>query len=114
MAVSTDAHSDCVNFMNMVVANGDYTQEGFASFADTNTNSIGCLNNRIMLAAMDANTYCAEGDWDSSNWLPAGDAVCSGAIPVPSSAQEGRVALGVLLVCIGVACLGILRRRQEG
>ncbi|MGE4606151.1 MAG: hypothetical protein AAEJ52_05355, partial [Myxococcota bacterium] len=89
------AHSDCVNFMNSVVASGDYTQDGFESFADSDTNSIGCLNNRIMLAAMDANTYCAEGDWESTNWQPDGAAVCTASVSLPSSAGEGRITLGV-------------------
>ena len=106
---SSYAHSDCVNFMNLVVAAGDYTQEGFASFADSDTNSIGCLNNRIMLAAMDANTYCAEGDWDSRNWQPDGAAVCTASISVPSSAGEGRFTLGILLLACGLVAIGIAK-----
>ncbi|MFP8880290.1 MAG: hypothetical protein VCE43_12980 [Myxococcota bacterium] len=97
--------------MNSVVASGDYTQDGFESFADSDTNSIGCLNNRIMLAAMDANTYCAEGDWDSTNWQPDGAAVCTASVSLPSSAGEGRIALGVLLFACGLAALGIARVR---
>lgn len=100
-------HSDCVNFMNMRVASGDYTLDGFESFADSNTNSVGCLNNRIMLAAMDANTYCAEGDWDSNNWAPAGAAVCVESIGLPSSGGEGHITLGVLLLACGLAALGM-------
>lgn len=114
----TYEHSDCVNFMNKVVASGDYTEEGFASFADSDTNSIGCLNNRIMLAAVDANTYCAEGDWDSNNWQPAGDAVCIASVSLPSSAEEGRVTLGILLLVGGLSGLGIAGfrffRRADG
>ena len=95
--------------MNLVVAAGDYTQEGFASFADSDTNSIGCLNNRIMLAAVDANTYCAEGDWDSRNWQPDGAAVCTASISVPSSAGEGRFTLGILLLACGLVAIGIAK-----
>ncbi len=100
------AHSDCVNFMNLVVSNGDYTEEGFASFSDTDTNSVGCLNNRIMLSAVDANRYCGEGDWDSANWQPFGDAACVESVGVTSSVRGGRIGLGVLLLCVGLVTLG--------
>jgi len=101
------AHADCVNFMNTVVSDGDYTEDGFTSFTDTATNSVGCLNNRIMLAAVDANLYCGEGDWDSANWQPFGDAVCVESVGVTSSVRGGRIGLGVLLLCVGLVALGL-------
>jgi len=101
------AHNDCVNFMNLVVSGGDYTEDGFSSFADTDTNSVGCLNNRIMLSAVDANRYCGEGDWDSADWQPFGDAVCVESVGVTSSARGGRLGLGILLLGVGLATLGL-------
>ena len=101
-------HSDCVNFMNSVVASGDYTAEGFESFADSGTNSIGCLNNRIMLAAIDSAQYCAEGDWDSSQWWPAGGAVCRAAAAVPGMAEGARWGLALILLALGISAFGLL------
>lgn len=108
---ATFAHSDCVNFMNTVVASGDYSQAGFESFADSDTNTIGCLNNRIMLAAIDANTYCAQGDWDSRNWQPDGAAVCIPSQRLPSSGAAGRFTLGILLTACGLVAIGIAGAR---
>lgn len=99
--VST-AHADCVAFMNGVVANGDYRQDGFASFADSDTNSLGCLNNIIGLAPIDANTWCAKGDWDRAHWIPAGPAVCAAAsAAVPLSDDLPWILGAMLLVTAG-------------
>ena len=106
------AHGDCVNFMNTVLASGDYSQDGFMSFADSATNSVGCLNNRVMLATMDAATYCAEGDWDSRNWIPDGAAVCAASVAVPTSGKSGLVALGMLLLASGWFASERLRARR--
>ena len=108
------AHSDCVNFMNTVVSSGDYRQDGFSSFADSGTNSVGCLNNRVMLATMDPATYCAEGDWDSRNWIPNGAAVCVASVPLPSSSMRGLVVFTVLLLASGWVASQTLRARQLG
>ncbi|MCH2171732.1 hypothetical protein MK489_13195 [Myxococcota bacterium] len=102
-------HADCVAILNGAVIAGDYTEEGFESFADTDTNSIGCLNNRIMLSAVDAPTYCAEGDWRSENWVPAGAAVCAAdSSPLPVGPRV-PVTVAVLLVLAGIAAIGLHR-----
>jgi len=103
-------HSDCVNFMNAVVASGDYTEDGFASFADSDTNTVGCLNNRIILATQDPATYCAQGDWDSSNWKPAGQGVCIASVSLPSGQADGRVGLVLLLIAGGLLAMVASRR----
>lgn len=102
-------HSDCVAILNGSVMAGDYSQDGFASFTDTATNSVGCLNNRIMLAAQDATTYCAQGDWDRANWVPAGAAVC--AVPSASvpTGPFGIWPLWLLLASLGLVSLRFVR-----
>ncbi|NRA08713.1 MAG: hypothetical protein HRU02_11190 [Myxococcales bacterium] len=96
------AHADCTSFMSGVVASGDYRQDGFASFADTDTNSLGCLNNIIGLAPIDANTWCAKGDWDRANWVPAGPAVCAApSAAVPLSDDLPWILGGMLVVAAG-------------
>ena len=104
-------HSDCVNFMNDVVSSGDYTEEGFTSFTDSDTNSIGCLNNRIMLAAMDSTTYCGQGQIDPAFWVPDGEGVCAAASSDVATGDFLPTALSLLIIGIGVPAL-ILRRRH--
>lgn len=106
-------HSECVSILNETLIAGDYSQDGFTSFTDTNVNSVGCLNNRIMLAAQDPATYCAEGDWDSANWVPEGSAVCA---LVTSPVPAGRVApwlLVMLIPLVGAAALAFPRTRRS-
>lgn len=55
-----------------------YREAGFMSFTDTNVNSIGCLNYWVMLAPLDAATYCPMADWDPANWdTKGGSGRCS-------------------------------------
>ena len=104
-------HSECVSIVNGALIAGDYGQNGFTSFADTDTNSVGCLNNRIMLAAQDAATYCAAGDWRSANWVPAGAAVCAESTPAVPSGRISPWLLGWLLPLAGVGALALTRKR---
>ena len=53
---------------------------------------MGCLNNRIMLAAMEAETYCGQGSYDVDLWVPDGEAVCvasSTNVPIGSGVAWG-------------------------
>jgi len=96
------AHGDCVAIMAGVVASGDYRQDGFASFADTDTNSVGCLNNIIGLTPIDANSWCAKGDWDRANWMPAGPGLCAEAsAALPLSDDLPWILVGMLVVTAG-------------
>ena len=105
-------HADCVAILNESLIAGDYQEGGFESFADTATNSVGCLNNRIMLAAQDAVTYCAAGDYDRTNWVPAGDAVCAAPSTAVPSTSHGLWLLAFALVVSGVLGLGFSEMRR--
>ncbi len=52
-------------------ANGD-----FATFADTDVNTLGCLNYWAMRSAREAETTCPLADWDPANWQPTGAGAC--------------------------------------
>jgi hypothetical protein len=43
-----------------------------ASFTDTNTNTLGCLNHWVVLAPIDPAIYCPMADWNPINWASAG------------------------------------------
>jgi hypothetical protein len=43
-----------------------------ASFADTNTNTLGCLNHWVVLAPIDPAVYCPMADWNPANWASVG------------------------------------------
>jgi len=69
----------CSSQLNALVdaAAPSYREDPFESFADTATNSLGCLNYWIMLAPLDPETYCPLADWDPEHWESAGGAgVC--------------------------------------
>ena len=106
-------HADCVAILNGTVIAGDYRQDGFTSFTDTDTNSVGCLNNRIMLAAQDAATYCAVGDWDRENWVPAGAAVCAAATAAVPAGRTLPWLLVFLIPLAGAASLARPRRTRS-
>ena len=108
------AHADCVSFLNGVVGSGDYREDGFASFADTDTNSVGCLNNRIMLAAQDAVTYCEAGDWDRAHWAPGGGAICAATVAAVPTGPAAPISLLLTLGGLGATSLGMIRWRTRG
>ena len=105
------SQSDCVSALRPYVDDGFYEENGFASFADTDTNSVGCLNNRIMLAAMDSTTYCGQGQIDPAFWIPDGEGVCVAASSDVATGDALPTALSLLIIGIGVPAL-ILRRRH--
>ena len=105
------SHAACVSMMGGLVQDGIYREEGFESFVDTDTNSLGCLNNRIMLAAMEAETYCGQGSYDVDLWVPDGEAVCvasSTNVPIGSGVAWG---FPVAVSLVGLALL--LYRRVD-
>ena len=107
------SQSDCVSSLRPFVDDGFYEKNGFASFADTDTNSVGCLNNRIMLAALDSTTYCGEGQIDPAFWIPDGAGVCVAPSSEVPTGHFLPTALSLLIMAIGVPGLVLHRRRRN-
>ena len=108
------SQSDCVSILKPFVDDGFYEENGFSSFADTDTNSVGCLDNRIMLAALDSTTYCGEGQVDPTFWIPDGATVCVAPSSEVPSARFLPIGLSLLIIAIGLPWLLLHRRRWTG